>query len=142
VFQTCERRLRRPPPPEAPPPRRAGPCPPPSPSGSAPYPTPPGQRTLTGTGICVQKNVSVSVLRIQLNRNKLASRIRILNSELRRSCSLIFYRKIENKCQKKNSIFIIFNICTVFLLSSYFQFGLLTFLVIFINFTLYHKFFF
>ena len=104
VFQTCERRLRRPPPPEALPLRRAGPCPPPSPSGSAPYPTPPGQRTLTGAGICVQ-NVSVSVLRIQLNRNKLASRIRIRNSELRRSGPLIFYRMIENKCQKKNSIF-------------------------------------
>jgi hypothetical protein len=83
VFQTCERRLRRPPPPEAPPPRRAGPCPPPSPSGSAPYPTPPGQRTLTGTGN------------------------RIRNSELRRSGSLIFYRKIKNKFQKKNQYFIL-----------------------------------
>jgi hypothetical protein len=109
VFQTCERRLRRPPPPEALPLRRAGPCPPPSPSGSAPSPTPPGQRTLTGMYQyqCLQKSVSVSVLRIQLNHNKLASRIRIRNSELRRSGSLIFYRKIENKFQKKIQYFII-----------------------------------
>jgi hypothetical protein len=118
VFQTCELRLRRPPPLEAPPPRRAGPFPPPSPSGSAPSPTPPGQRTLTGMYQyqCLQKSVSFSVLLIQLNRNKLATRIRIRNSELRRSGSLIFYRKIENKCQKEKKIqyFIIFNIYTVF----------------------------